>query len=267
MEKKKILIVDDEKDTANVLGQFIQKIGKYEVHIETIGSQAYATAKQLKPDLMLLDIMMPNVDGAEVANQMQSDTETKDIPIVFVSGAITKHEAREQGSTLGGYPVLAKPVRKKALMKILGEYTAEKTVPGEDFHTPPVVAKQDILAADRRINTRVQAGGRLSYVCLDNDDNPQRTGMGDAINISKSGIQLVTPLPIDTEYLQLTLSSVENGFIDIKGKVIYSNMLKQNTFQTGINFIAPAEKSNHFVVKLIKNSNLQKPADNNASVH
>ena len=254
MEKKKILIVDDEKDTATVLGLFIEKIGMYEVYVETIGSQAFATARALQPDLMLLDIMMPNVDGGEVANQMKADPETRNIPIVFVSGAITKHEAEEQGSTLGGFPVIAKPVRKKELVRVLDEYVAQANTTGEPIESSLYEPRPGILATDRRISTRVKAHSHLSYVCLDKDDNPQRTGTGKAINISRSGLQLKTHLRIDTDFLQLSVSDVQADFVNIKGKVIYSNQLEPDMFQTGISFIGSEEKSRQFVVNLIKSS-------------
>lgn len=254
MEKKRILIVDDEKDTATVLGMFIEKIGQYEVHLETDGSQAYAAAKQFKPDLLLLDIMMPGVDGGEVASQIKADADTKDIPIVFVSGAITKDEAREQGSTLGGYPVLAKPVRKKELIKVLEKYFVQGPISEENSESPMSEPKPSVLASDRRIHARVKANTELSYVCLDKDDNPQRTGTGKAINISKSGLQLKTSLPIDSDYLQMTISDVEDECVNIKGKVIYSNELEPHLFQTGVSFIGPEEKCHQFVVNLIRSS-------------
>lgn len=262
MENKKILVVDDEKDSATALRLFIEKIGKYEIRVETIGSQAFAAAKQFKPDLMLLDIMMPDVDGGEVANQMKADDETIDIPIVFVSGAITKEEAKEQGSIQGGYPIIAKPVLMNEVVEVIGKYIPEKAEPSEEYATPSLSTEKNILSAERRNHTRIQTGGRLSYTCIDKDDNPQREGEGDAVNISRVGLQLKTHLPIETEYLQLTIKSIENEFIKIKGKVIYTKMLEPDIFHIGVNFIESEAEAHHFVVNLVKKYNLQKTADN-----
>ncbi len=263
VEKKRILIIDDEEDSATALKLFIEKTDKYEARIETKGSRAFTAAKQFKPDLMLLDIMMPDVDGGEVATQMKADEKTRDIPIVFVSGVITKDEAKEQGSIQGGYPVLAKPVSMKELMEVIGKYAAEKSISIEGYGAPSLRAKKDILSAERRKHTRVRTGGLLSYVCMDRDDNLLREGMGDAINISKIGLQLKTHLPIETEYLLLAINSVENELINIKGKVIYSQTLGPDIFQTGVNFIEPDVKAQQFVVELVKSYNLQKTGDKN----
>ena len=119
MEKKKILIVDDEINITAVLKLMIEKTGKYEVRTETKGSKAFAIIKKFKPDLVLLDIMMPDVDGGEIAGQMKADKDTNHIPIVFISAAITKEEARKGKTIKGGYPILAKPVPMEELIDAL----------------------------------------------------------------------------------------------------------------------------------------------------
>jgi response regulator RpfG family c-di-GMP phosphodiesterase len=210
---------------------------------------------------MLLDIMMPDVDGGEVANQMKADDETSDIPIVFVSGAITKDEAKEQGSIQSGYPIIAKPVLMNELMEVIGKYIPEKPKLSEDYAAPSMKAKEDILSTDRRKHTRIQTGGRLSYTCLDKNDNPQREGVGDAVNVSKIGLQLKTQKPIETEYVQLIIKNIENELMKIKGKVVYTKMSGPGMFHIGVNFSEPVEKVHQFVVTLVKKYNLEKAAE------
>jgi len=127
MEKKRILIVDDEESLARVFKLLIEKTGKYETWKETNGSNAFATAKKFKPHLVLLDIMMPDIDGGEVASQLKEDAETRDIPIVFISAAITKEEENEQGIMKGGHPILAKPVSMEKLLATIEKYTRDKS--------------------------------------------------------------------------------------------------------------------------------------------
>lgn len=122
MEKKKVLIVDDETSITTVFKMVIEKTGKYEVLTETKGSHALAAAKQFKPDLILLDIVMPDIDGGEVADQIKADEEIKDTPIVFVSAALTKNEAKEQGAIPGRHPILAKPVPVEELIGAIEKY-------------------------------------------------------------------------------------------------------------------------------------------------
>ncbi len=126
MEKKKIMVVDDEISITSVFKMVLEKTGKYEVLTETLGSRAFSVAKRFQPDLILLDIMMPDVDGGEVASQLKEDSTTKDIPIVFISAAITKEEAAESGGFQGGYPILPKPIHVDNLMACIEEYTLGK---------------------------------------------------------------------------------------------------------------------------------------------
>ena len=256
MEKKRILVVDDEVSVATVVRKFIEKTGKYEARSETDGSNAYLTAKMYKPALMLLDIMMPNVDGGEVASQMKDDPETQDIPIVFISAAITKEEARERGTIMGNYPVLAKPIRMKELSDIIEEQIGD----GPDMEKMTGHTESDEAPdfKERRKYPRIDTDGLLSYICLDENDNTLNEGIGDAVNISKGGIRLKTHIKIESKFIQLTANSVKNELIDIKGKVIYSYMLKPDTFHTGISFVESMARNQRFVVELIKAYNMQK---------
>ena len=113
MEKKKILIIDDEKDFTQLVKLNLELTGKYEVRVENKSSLALSTAKQHKPDLILLDVIMPDIAGGEVAYQLKNDTNTKDIPIIFLTAAATKEEA---GRGKGEYPFVAKPASTEELI-------------------------------------------------------------------------------------------------------------------------------------------------------
>jgi CheY-like chemotaxis protein len=256
MQKKRILVVDDEVSVASVVRKLIEKTGMYEARSETDGSNAYLTAKEYKPALMLLDIMMPNMEGGEVANQMRDDPETRDIPIVFISGAITKEEAKERGTIMGGYPVLAKPLRMQELSDIIEEQIGGGSGTGEKAGDTGSDEAPDFK--ERRKYPRIDTSGLLSYICLDENDNTLNEGIGDAVNISKGGIRLKTHTKIESKFIQLTANSVKNELIDIKGKVVYSYMLKPDTYHTGISFVESMARNQRFVVELIKSYNMQK---------
>ena len=106
---KKILIIDDEIGFTEVAKLNLEETGNYEVRIENRGSQGFAAAKEFKPDLILLDIIMPDMDGGQVANQMKDDSSVKDIPIIFLTAAVTGTEVDSHGGLIGGHPFLAKP--------------------------------------------------------------------------------------------------------------------------------------------------------------
>jgi len=258
MEKKKILIVDDEESLGAVFKMIIEKAGNFEVRSVTRGSQAFDVAKQFNPDLLLLDIMMPDVDGGEVANRMKADKQTKNIPIVFVSAAITREEAIKQGSILGGYPVIAKPVPTEELIETIEKYTGEKATSRVIEDIPPLNGKKIIPLIDRRKHRRIDTTSLLSYFCLDENGNPTEEGVGNALNISQGGLLLETTLPIEGKKIQLTASNSKDELINIKGKVVYSEIIEPGLFHTGVNFRGSDKEIRGFVVELIKVFNLQK---------
>jgi len=108
--KKKILVIDDERDFAKLVKLNLEDTGNYEVRAETRGPDGIVAAKVFKPDLILLDVLMPLMDGAQVAAKIKDDEETKNIPIVFLTAATTREEADSRGGLIGGYPFIAKPI-------------------------------------------------------------------------------------------------------------------------------------------------------------
>jgi len=258
MEKKKILIVDDEKNIAKVFKLLIENTGKYEARTETIGSKAFASAKEFQPDLVLLDIMMPDMDGGEIAKKMKADEETRDIPVVFISAAITKEEAKRKGTIQGGYPIIAKPVPEEELLGTVEKYIRKKSMPGDVKRPSSKIEKNGLPSKDRRDHKRIQAGSLLSYVCMDEHNSPSDEGAGNALNISQGGLLLETPRPIKSKYVQLTINTLKNELLDVKGKVIYALTTQSNQFHTGINFHDSDERSREFVIELVKIFSLQK---------
>ncbi len=110
MAKKKILVVDDEAGLTRMLRKNLEATGKYEVREENRGMHAAAAAREFRPDLILLDVMMPDMDGGSVAAQIESDDTLKRTPIVFLTAIVEKGEVAPTGGTIGGHTFLAKPV-------------------------------------------------------------------------------------------------------------------------------------------------------------
>ena len=119
MGKKRILIIDDENGFTELLKDILERTGGYEVKTENEGRLGFFTAKNFRPDLILLDVVMPDIDGSVVAGQLKSDKETENIPIIFLTGTITPDEAKEQQEGNGGRLYLAKPVVLKELMQCI----------------------------------------------------------------------------------------------------------------------------------------------------
>ncbi|MFC1645759.1 PleD family two-component system response regulator [Candidatus Omnitrophota bacterium] len=100
MIKKKILLIDDDQEFLELVALHLKKTEKYEVGIETNAIQAVAVALEFKPDLILLDINMPLMDGGEVASQIRSQNDLKDIPLVFLTSLIRKEETASRDKYL-----------------------------------------------------------------------------------------------------------------------------------------------------------------------
>ncbi len=252
MEKKKILIVDDEVEITAMFKLMVEKTGKYIVSTVTRGDQAFSTAKQFKPDLVLLDIMMPTVDGGEIARKMKKDEETKDIPIVFVTAAITKEEANTEGTLKGGYPVLAKPVPMEELISAIETFTEENIQAEKGVGPSTTSAKKNLLINEKRKHLRLKTNCLFSFVCMDNNGNPIGDGVGRALNISQGGVRLETYSPIQTEYIQLTTSDIDEKLVNIKCKIVYSKIVDPHVFHLGVSFQEPDEKIRDFVVDIVK---------------
>ena len=109
-EKKRILVVDDEASVTRLLKLNLEQTGDYEVAAENVSQAALAAAEEFQPDLMLLDVMMPGLDGGNLASQLQTNPKLKGVPIVFLTAAVTREEVRARRGLVGGLPFLAKPV-------------------------------------------------------------------------------------------------------------------------------------------------------------
>ena len=95
MGRKNILIVDDEKDVLSVLEKGLTAEG-YSVITASSGNDAVGLAKSRRPDLIILDVLLPDMDSSEVNRKLKEDPETKDIPVIFLTGMFPRRED-EQG--------------------------------------------------------------------------------------------------------------------------------------------------------------------------
>ena len=93
----------------------------------------------------------------------------------------------------------------------------------------------------------------LSYICLDENNNIVKQGMGRTLNISESGILLETHFPIESEYLVLLTIALKEDLLEIKGKPIHSRSIETGEFEIGIEFLEPDQDSirllNNFINK------------------
>ena len=115
MDKKKILVVDDERDVLTVLERRLSKAG-YDVVKAQNGTEALKLAKSEFPDLILLDILMPDINGADVAAVLKKDPLTQKIPIIFLTCLYTRADETQQGHEVAGNFFIAKPFNPDELL-------------------------------------------------------------------------------------------------------------------------------------------------------
>jgi len=113
---KKILVVDDEAVLTKMVKLNLERTGHYEVRTENEGSKALQAAREFKPDLIFMDVMMPDMAGDEVIAEIREDANLAAIPYVFMTAIVTKAETEDLGNNIGGNEFLAKPVKTEELI-------------------------------------------------------------------------------------------------------------------------------------------------------
>ena len=126
MAQKKILIIDDEVGFTDLVRLNLEETGNYEVRVENKGSQALNAAKAFKPDLIFLDIIMPDMQGSDVARQIKDDEALKNTPIVFITAIVSAEETASHGGVIGGNPFLSKPVSAEELIEYIEKIIVDK---------------------------------------------------------------------------------------------------------------------------------------------
>jgi CheY-like chemotaxis protein len=119
-EKRRILIVDDHPDSTHLVKILLEKTGNYVVLEENDADQAHQSARNFRPDAILLDIMMPKTDGGEVAAQIEADPELRNTPIIFLTALVTEPETKA-GLRIEGHRSLAKPINIPQLIDQIEE--------------------------------------------------------------------------------------------------------------------------------------------------
>ena len=135
-ERGSLLVIDDDPYSRDILRRMLEKEG-YVVHAATGGAEGVAMAKQLRPDLITLDVMMPSMDGWAVLSVLKADPETAEIPVVMM----TMVEDKPMGFALGATDYLTKPVDKAKVLAAISRRVGRMS---EDV----LVVEDDPMGAD-----------------------------------------------------------------------------------------------------------------------
>jgi c-di-GMP-binding flagellar brake protein YcgR len=105
---------------------------------------------------------------------------------------------------------------------------------------------------ERRKYPRVETDNRVSYICMDDNGNPLKEGVGKAVNISQGGILIETPHSFEWQNILFLGIDIENKTNRIRGRVVYCNAADPGIFRTGIEFLEVNERILSFVIHLLK---------------
>ena len=114
----KVLVVDDEEQVLQLVAALLQA-KDHDVITASHGEEALRQVELDRPDAIFLDIMMPGVDGATVAQRLREAPDTADIAIIFLTGLVDADEMRKRGPKIGGQFFLAKPFDAERLYQVL----------------------------------------------------------------------------------------------------------------------------------------------------
>jgi diguanylate cyclase (GGDEF)-like protein len=135
-DKNTVLIIDDEVLNIKTLMNILRE--EYEIFAEVDSREAVVTANEIMPDIILLDIVMPEMDGHEVISALKSSDKTRSIPVIFITG-LDNDDAEEKGLILGAADYIAKPfcsaivkLRVKNQIKIINQIRTIENIGSTD---------------------------------------------------------------------------------------------------------------------------------------
>lgn len=119
--KVRVIVIDDEPALTRMIQLNLERAGNYEVETENDGTNAINAIREFRPDIILLDIMMPDKSGDDIAQDLRDDPRLSRIPVIFLTALVTPDETDAKASKIGGNTFLAKPVKSAELIRVIEE--------------------------------------------------------------------------------------------------------------------------------------------------
>lgn len=160
LRNKLVLVIDDETDSRMLLTHLIEQFGCHVVAADS-GELGLRMARDMRPDLITLDLLMPNMDGSEVLRRLKGDPKLKDIPVIVVS--VIAREKR--GTVLGAVEMLSKPVTREDLLRVISLIPRTRILVVEDNEDDRRLFAAHL--AGRTAELRMAANGREALAMLE----------------------------------------------------------------------------------------------------
>jgi two-component system, sensor histidine kinase and response regulator len=204
----KVLIVDDNPVNIDILSKTLRREG-YEFSFAKNGEKALKIAEKIIPDIILLDIMMPGMDGYEVCERLKQDITTRDIPVIFIS-ALTETEDIVRGFDLKAVDYITKPFKKEEVLSRVKTHLclrlAQQCLLDSNYQKNKFLG---IVAHDLRNPINGIVG--FSEMVLDEVDSIPRDEIKECLEMvtgsSRQMLELINQL--------LDISAIENGQLDL----------------------------------------------------
>lgn len=219
---EKILVVDDDLDTLRLVGMMLEGQG-YIILAASNGQQALNLARSEKPDLIVLDLMMPDIDGVQVARQLRADPQTQDILIVMFT-AKTQMEEKLEGYEAGADDYLTKPIQPKELIahvkavlrRKTGVHTTSEINYSEEGHRIAFIsAKGGVGVSTLAINTGIALHGLSKKSVIVTDFRPGCGSIGLELGITNAQgfnrLFALNPASISPPVIERELASHASG--------------------------------------------------------
>lgn len=116
---KKVLVIDDEPGLTRMIKLNLERTGRFEVRTENRGGNAIQVALEFDPDILFLDIMMPDLPGEAIAEQIRSEPRLQNKKLVFLTAIVTRDDTADGHNQIGGHHFLAKPVSTRDLLRTI----------------------------------------------------------------------------------------------------------------------------------------------------
>lgn len=218
----KILIVDDDLDTLRLVGLMLQRQG-YEIHAASSGHQALLMAQSDTPDLILLDVMMPDIDGVEVTRTLRASDNTKDVPIIMFT-AKSQVEDKILGFEAGADDYLTKPTQPRELFAhvkaVLARTSKSKPVPAttsteRGFTTGVLAVKGGLGVTTVALNLGVALYNQTKKDVIVSDFRPGQGTIALELGLTKSmglnHLLELNPAEITADAIEKELTSHASG--------------------------------------------------------
>ena len=213
--EQQILIVDDTPANIDILDQFLEKDG-YKISVAQSGEAAISLAARTVPDLILLDVMMPGIDGFETCRRLKADEKTREIPIIFITA---KNETEDivKGFSLGGVDYITKPFQQEEVCARIHLHLKMKTLMNDLEAKNSKLAELNDLKnkflgmASHDLRNPISSIQGFSKILLDHGNTlPEETKQEFLQSIHKVSHEMLTLL----EDL-LNISIIESGKLDL----------------------------------------------------